>query len=62
MDEIFFEDVFGFVLIFYMGYGNGNFWWGGKVVLDFFMFLKYIIGLDFVLVDFKSSYFEELKR
>ncbi|KAI7976188.1 hypothetical protein EIK77_010661 [Talaromyces pinophilus] len=56
MNETFFEDIRGFLLIPYMGHGNGPATKGGKVVSDALIPKEYTTGRDWVAADFESSY------
>ncbi|KAF3406596.1 Ferulic acid decarboxylase 1 [Talaromyces pinophilus] len=56
MNETFFEDIRGFLLIPYMEHGNGPATKGGKVVSDALMPKEYTTGRDWVAADFESSY------
>ncbi|KAH8810787.1 3-octaprenyl-4-hydroxybenzoate carboxy-lyase-domain-containing protein [Xylogone sp. PMI_703] len=61
MDEVFFEDVPGFVLIPYMSHGNGPRDRGGKVVSDCLMPSEYTTGQNWEAADFENSYPDDLK-
>lgn len=60
-DEVFFEDVRGFLLIPYMGHGNADANKGGKVVSDALLPVEYTTGKDWEAADFKNSYPQEVK-
>ncbi|KAM0251718.1 hypothetical protein ACHAQJ_008039 [Trichoderma viride] len=45
-DEVFFDDVLGFLLIPYMGHGNADPFKGGKVVSDALLPVEYTTGKD----------------
>lgn len=55
-DEVFFDDVLGFLLIPYMSHGNAEAVKGGKVVSDALLTAEYTTGKDWEAADFKSSY------
>ncbi|PNP39876.1 hypothetical protein TGAMA5MH_08141 [Trichoderma gamsii] len=55
-DEVFFDDVLGFLLIPYMGHGNAEALKGGKVVSDALLTAEYTTGKDWEAADFKHSY------
>lgn len=61
VNETFFEDVRGLLLIPYMGQSNGPATKGGKVVSDAQMPKEYTTGGDWVAADFESSYPEDVK-
>lgn len=60
-DEVFFEDVAGFMLIPYMGHGSADPNRGGKVVSDALLPVEYTTGKDWENADFKNAYPRELQ-
>ncbi|PNP59118.1 hypothetical protein THARTR1_01366 [Trichoderma harzianum] len=60
-DEVFFEDVRGFLLIPYMGRGTADANKGGKVVSDALLPVEYTTGKDWETADFENSYPQEIK-
>lgn len=56
LDEVFFEEVLGFRLIPFMGYGNGDPIKGGKVVSDALLPVEYTTGQNWETCNFKNAY------